>query len=175
MIAWKFLAPGAIGPFSRFAWPVPTGAGAGEWVQAAVHPCSTGIHACAIADLPWWLHRELWEIELSGDIARGRHKLVAESGRLVRRVTEWDRNAMHEFCEDCAGRVRDYATRSPAAAVYLEDLDDDVAGCLASTAGDDAARAAVAADGPGAREVEKAAQARWLTARLGLDPGASAG
>ncbi len=174
VIAWKFLAPGAIGPFSRFAWPVPTGAGTGEWVKAAVHPCSTGIHACALGDLPWWLHGELWEVELSGRIARARHKLVAERGRLVRRVTEWDRDAMHDFCEDCARRVRDYATRSPAAAEYLQDLDDDIAGCLAPTASDDAARAAVAADGPGAREVEKAAQARWLAERLGLAPGTSA-
>jgi hypothetical protein len=175
VIAWKFLAPGAIGPFSRFNWPTPTEAGAGPWVQAVVHPCSTGIHACALDDLPWWLHGELWEVELSGQIAHARHKLVAERGRLVRRVSEWDRDAMHDFCEDCARRVRDYATRSPAAAEYLQDLDQDIAGCLAPTASDDAARAAVAADGHGAREVEKAAQARWLATRLGLGLGSSAG
>lgn len=168
MIVWKFLAPSAIGPFSRFAWPVPEGKTPGPWVEAQVHPCSTGIHACGAEDLPWWLHAELWEIELEGDVVRAGHKLVAPSGRLVRRVTAWDHDAMRGFCEDCAIRVRDYASRSKAAAEYLADLEEDVAHSLAPTASDDAARAAVEADGPGAQDAEKAAQARWLARRLEL-------
>ena len=44
MLAYKFLRPGAVGPFSGFVWP------AGEWVTAgdAPAPCRTGIHACQL-------------------------------------------------------------------------------------------------------------------------------
>ena len=47
--AYKFLAPGAVGPFSGFAWPTGT---PGPWVEAVPHTCATGVHACLVEDLP---------------------------------------------------------------------------------------------------------------------------
>lgn len=168
MIAWKFTAPGAIGPFSRLVWPRPRDGGPGEWVEASVHPCATGVHACRRSDLPYWIHAELWEVELEGVLTGAGHKIVAPRGRLLRRIEAWDREAMRAFSQSCADRVERYATRSTAAAEYVEDLRDDVERCLAATAGDDAARAADAAGGLGARESERQAQAAWLAHRLGL-------
>ncbi len=168
MIAWKFTAPDGMGPFSRLSWPRPSEVGPGAWVEAVVHPCASGIHACEPADLSYWLHAELWEIELDGAVVRARHKLVASRGRLLRRVDAWDHSAMRGFCEDCQVRVQGYAAVSEAAAEYLEDLADDIDGCLAATASDDAARAAAAAGGAAAREAERLAQTRWLVDRLRL-------
>ena len=169
MIAWKFLAPGAMGPFSRVTWPTPSEGRPGAWVEATVHPCASGIHACEAADLPYWLHAELWEVELNGAVVRAGHKVVAPSGRLTRRIDAWDRNAMRAFCEDCEARVTGYASASDAAAEYLEDMADDVGGCHAATASDDASRAAAAAGGSVMQAAERAAQSRFLVARLGLD------
>ena len=74
MIAYKFLGPGATGPFTAFAWPRPDG-GPGAWIEAPIDPCRSGIHACRRDDLPLWLGRELYleqmraTIEASGRIA----------------------------------------------------------------------------------------------------------
>ena len=168
MIAWKFLAPGAMGPFSRVTWPTPSGTIRGAWVEAHVHPCASGIHACEVADLPYWLHAELWEVELDGPVLRTGHKIVAPRGRLTRRVDTWDRAAMRDFCADCEARVKEYASGSNVAAMYLEDLADDVGGCHAATASDDASRAAAAAGGSAMQAAERISQSRFLVARLGL-------
>lgn len=169
MIAWKFLAPGAMGPFSRVTWPTPTGSAPGPWVEAQVHPCASGIHACEASDLPYWLHAELWEVELEDPVVRMGRKVVAPRGRLTRRVDAWDREAMRDFCKDCETRVQEYALRSSSAAEYLEDLAGDVGDCHTGAGGDDASRAANAAGGVELRDAERAAQSRFLVARLGLD------
>lgn len=171
MIAWKFLAPGAIGPFSRVAWPTPTGGIPGLWLEAQVHPCASGLHACEAPDLPFWLHAELWEVELEGPVVRAGRKVVAPRGRLIRRIDAWDRRAMHDFCEDCETRVEEYAVQSDEAAEYVIDLADDVEDCHAAAAGNDASRAAQAAGGSVLRNTERIAQSRFLVARLGLDGG----
>jgi len=81
LIAYKFLDEGAVGPFTGFRWPV------GEWVDAGgVDPCLEGIHACRLRDLPVWIGRELWEIELDGGLVEQERKVVAPRGRLTRRV-----------------------------------------------------------------------------------------
>ena len=58
MIVYKFLRRGQLGPFTAFQWD------AGEWVTAEAVPllCDRGIHGCRLADLPFWINRELWEI-----------------------------------------------------------------------------------------------------------------
>src|SRR6266540_7165136 len=59
MIAYKFLDEEGVAPFTGFRWPV------GDWVEVdRVDPCSGGIHACRVRDLPIWMAPELWEIEL---------------------------------------------------------------------------------------------------------------
>ena len=66
MIAYKFLDAGTA-PFTGFRWP------ADEWVEVTtVAPCRGGVHACRVRDLPFWLGRDLWEIELAGDDATER-------------------------------------------------------------------------------------------------------
>ena len=78
MIAYKFLCSGGVGPFSRYAWPLPRDGQPGAWVigGADATMCQTAVHACRVRDLPWWLQDELWEAELDGEVAAGRHKVT---------------------------------------------------------------------------------------------------
>src|SRR5206468_5119819 len=75
VIAYKFLAPGSVGPFTGYRWEP------GRWVEVhALDPCRRGIHACRVRDLPIWLDAELWEIELDGGIVEQDRKVVAGRG-----------------------------------------------------------------------------------------------
>jgi hypothetical protein len=76
---------------------------------AAARPCREGIHACRPQDLAYWVHHELWEIELDGDIVESDRKVVARRGRLVRRIDAWSDGAGREFDAWCAWRARDHA------------------------------------------------------------------
>jgi hypothetical protein len=101
MTYWKFLRPGAVSPFTGLVWPAP-----GEWVDAGdVSPCHAGIHACRVTDLPYWLVDELWQVELSGPLSTGRHKVVAPRGRLVARVPAWTGDAARELARACLSRT----------------------------------------------------------------------
>ena len=163
MIAYKFLAPGAIGPFSGFAWE------AGTWVEADGEPtaCRSGIHACRPDQLPYWLGEELWEIELDGAVVEAEHKLVAARGRLRERIHAWPSVAA-DLAADCVARCRDLAARDDALAGYADDAAlyearGDVP-CVAYIA----AHAAGRAGGPGALVAERERQAAWIAGRLGL-------
>ena len=68
-----------------------------------------GIHACRTGDLAYWLHAELWEIELDGAIHESQHKVVARRGRLLRRVDAWSAGVARELSGWCAWRSRDRA------------------------------------------------------------------
>jgi hypothetical protein len=111
VIAYKFLCSGGVGPFSRYAWPLPRGVQPGAWVIAGAQAtmCQTAVHACRVRDLPWWLQDELWEAELDGDIATGRHKITAPRARLLRRIETWDGACAQRFADACAMRARDHA------------------------------------------------------------------
>jgi len=111
VIAYKFLCAGGVGPFSRYAWPLPRDGRPGAWVigGAGAELCQTAVHACRVRDLPWWLQDELWEAELDGDVSAGRHKVMAPRARLVRRVDAWDRACAQRFADACAMRTRDHA------------------------------------------------------------------
>ena len=163
VIAYKFLAPGAVAPFTGFRWPV------GEWVAAAgLDPCRQGIHACRIRDLPLWIHSGLWEIELPGEVDEQARKIVAERGRLVERVTGWNDRLAAEFGRFCAARTRERVGFLPVGSGYVGDVDRFVATGRIPIAGFAAARAAEWRDGPPAYHEERQAQARWLAERLGL-------
>jgi hypothetical protein len=99
MRALKFLDEGGVGRFSAFRWPQPSAAGPGDWVEAGgeAHACVRGVHACTKETLPYWLGPELYVIELEGAITRAESKVVAERGRLVRRVEAWDRDKQRAF------------------------------------------------------------------------------
>jgi hypothetical protein len=122
MLAYKFLLPGARGPFSGYAWPAPPAAGSGPWVAASGGPvvCRTAVHGCLVEHLPWWIQDELWLAEFAAPVTLVGHKLMAERARLVRRIDGWDPSTARDFAAACAGRARDRAVealeRSGAAA-----------------------------------------------------------
>ena len=161
MRAFKFLLAGQVAPFSRFRWPP------GEWVEGGDRAaCNAGVHACEPGDLPFWLMDELWEIELAGPISRGRHKLVAERGRLVRRIDAWDHAAGEQFGEACVTRVRELAVRRGEGSGYLADLASWVPHVKPVAVGSLAARTFEAVEGREGYDAERAAQTAWLVDRL---------
>jgi hypothetical protein len=105
MLAYKFLLPGGVGPFSGFAWPE------GRWVAAseAPAPCRTGVHGCRLGDLPWWLQDELWVAEFADPVTTAGRKLVSTRARLLERVDAWNAETSRTFAEACARRARDRA------------------------------------------------------------------
>jgi hypothetical protein len=108
VIAYKFLRSDGTGVFTRFRWPLPNG-GPGAWVDAQIDPCASGIHACRRADLPLWVGRALYEIELGGEVLEGPMKVVAARGRLLRRIEAWDDAARDEYTRMCADRAHELA------------------------------------------------------------------
>jgi len=164
LIAHKFLATGAVGPFTGFRWQPDV------WVDAEVAaPCRQGIHACRPEHLPLWLDSELWEIELEGEIVAGERKLVAQRGRLTERVAEWTPGLAAEFGRFCARRTRRRVGFLPILGGFVFDVDRLVAQGRIPLAAFAAARAAELRDGPAAYGAERLAQASWLADRLGLE------
>lgn len=162
MIAYKFLRPGGVAPFSSFTWP--TGSpGPGPWVEAEPHVCASGIHACRAGDLPFWINAELWEIELDGALD-GMRKVVAQRGRLLRRIEAWDRTVAGEFGEFCVAAVDELGTMAD----FASDARELVAAGDVAGASFVAARAAETAAGTSAYDIERQRQADWLVARLEL-------
>jgi hypothetical protein len=163
VIAYKFLDAGGVAPFTGFRWPV------GEWVAVgAVEPCRRGIHACRTRDLPYWLGRELWEIELDPPLVEQERKVVASRGRLVRRREEWDDELRDDFAADLLDRTRLLYGSVPIVSGYVVDLERFRATSRIGLASFAAARAAERSGGPRAYERERARQAAWLADRLGL-------
>ncbi len=170
MRAYKFLSAGAVGPFSRVAWPRPDDGTPGPWLDAAGprQRCVTGVHACRATDLPHWLSHELWEVELGDPVEPGPTKLVASAGRLLARVSRWDAEMAIAYAAACAARVgmADYA-QDAAGKVAAARADPSRAAVLAADAAFIAVTAADRSAGDGA--AERAWQAQWLIARLGLE------
>jgi hypothetical protein len=105
--AFKFLARGAVGPVSGFAWPQPKIGRPGSWIECAhpMRPCSSGIHACTAPELAHWLHEELWIVELDGQLLEGIDSMIAERGRLTKHVEAWSSGGAARF----ARAARDHA------------------------------------------------------------------
>jgi len=165
LIAFKFLAAGAVGPFTGFRWQGDV------WVEADdLQPCERGIHACRASDLLLWLNAELWEIELGGAIVEQTRKLVAQRGRLTHRIERWTPDVAREFGRFCAGRTRRRVGYVPFLAGYVADVDRFVAQNRIALAAFAAARAAELRDGPAAYDDERLLQAEWLAERLELEP-----
>ncbi|MDQ2913939.1 MAG: hypothetical protein M3T56_11870 [Chloroflexota bacterium] len=104
MIAYKFLSSGALGFFSGYTWPTPAADRPGDWVRASgeLRQCQNGIHACTETQLVEWLDEELWEIELDGTAVDVESGLVAQAGRLIRRLEGWDEKCARAFVDHCA-------------------------------------------------------------------------
>jgi hypothetical protein len=173
--AFKFLAPGRIGPFSGVRWPVPSNGEPADWVAAdgPLEPCRNGVHACRMGDLPFWLDAELWVVELDGDVVESDDVLVASRGRLVERVVLWETPVVREYAHACVGRAREHADTSgdERAAAYARDAAGyEAAGGRPKMAALIACAAAYAAETarPGGLAEERRWQANWLARRLGL-------
>ena len=167
MRAYKFLRPDGRGVFSAFSWPLPDN-GPGEWVDAPLEPCRSGIHACRVIDLPLWAGRTLYEIELDGEVVEQRMKVVATRGRLVRRIEAWDDDLRTEYTRVCADRAHELALgQSPA----LENWDAVVEPSVRegpALLGFVAARIAEEISGLDGYRAERTRQVRWLAERLSL-------
>ena len=165
MIAYKFLHADGTGVFTRFRWPLPDG-GPGAWVDAAIEPCRSGIHACRRADLPHWAGRTLYEIELDGEIVEEATKIVAARGRLLRRIEIWDDAFRDDYTRMCADRAHELA-RGAALDRWDAVIEPSVPEGPALL-GFVAARIAEEISGTAAYTAERERQARWLADRLGL-------
>jgi hypothetical protein len=165
VIAYKFLRADGTGGFTRFRWPLPDG-GPGAWVDAAVEPCRSGIHACRSADLPLWAGRTLYEIELAGPVLEEATKVVAARGRLLRRIEAWDDAFRDEYTRMCADRAHELARGAS-----LDEWDAVIEPSVPegpALLGFVAARIAEEISGPDAYMAERRRQAEWLAERLGL-------
>jgi hypothetical protein len=165
VIAYKFLRPDGTSVFTRFRWPLPDG-GSGPWVDAGVDPCRSGIHASRRADLPLWLGRALYEIELDGEIVEEATKVVAPRGRLLRRIDAWDESTRDEYTRMCADRAHELAGGAALGewdAVVEPSVPEGPA-----LLGFVAARIAEEISGRDAYHAERRRQADWLAERLSL-------
>lgn len=120
-MAYKFLAAGAVAPFTGFRWPVPGPHGAGAWVEAPDERLEHGIHACRVRDLAFWLDAELWRAELAEPIVEGQRQIVARRGRLLERITLWNGQMARSFAEACAWRARDRSVAALREAALAEE------------------------------------------------------
>lgn len=161
--AFKFLAEGGRGIFSDFRWPLPWDGAPGSWVKSGLplQLCISGVHVCGEDDLPYWIDEELWVVELRGEVLAQDRMIIAEEGRLVRKIDGWDPETARSFAEECALRARAAAVETLRSAgkddeaVALESVSD-----LDSIAG--SARAIVRAGAPESTSVSFAADAAAL-------------
>jgi hypothetical protein len=161
VIAYKCLRAGGTSVFTAFRWPLPS-AGPGPWVEAEIEPCRSGIHACRLEDLPYWVGPELYEIELDGQIVAEPTKVVAPRGRLVRRIDAWEDELHDGYTRACADRAHELAAGLSTWDATIEPLVRYGPALL----GFMAARIAQERDGVAAYRAERERQATWLAERL---------
>ncbi len=167
MKAYKFLRRDGTGVFTGFDWPLPNG-GPGAWVDATVDPCRSGIHACRLGDVPLWVGRAMYEVELAGDIREKQTKLIAPRGRLLRRIEAWD-ELRDTYTRMCADRGHELALgHSPPLSDWDAVIEPSVREGPALL-GFVAARIAEEISGVEAYHAERDRQTAWLTERLGLE------
>jgi hypothetical protein len=164
--AYKFLAADGTGVFTGFAWPLPEG-DSGEWVEAEVELCRSGVHACRRGDLSYWVAPSLYEIELDGDVAEAGMKVVAARGRLLRQVDGWNDEMREEYSQMCIARSAELAAAAPElVGPWAPPREASAAG--PALMGFIAARLAEAISGVEAYVGERRRQSAWLADRLGL-------
>jgi hypothetical protein len=166
MKAYKFLAEDGMGLFSRFAWPLPNG-GPGAWVESdEVVTCRSGVHACRLIDLPYWVAPMLYEIELDGPVDRQALKVVAPRGRLIRRIAGWDAETRDAYTLMCRERADELAAQAEPLGLWAPGAGTTAGPALA---GFMAARIAEELRGVEGYVEERMRQSAWLAERLGLD------
>jgi hypothetical protein len=121
VIAYKFLSAGAVAPFTRRPWPLPSPAGAGPWLDAPDDRPEHGVHACRVRDLAFWLDSELWRVELDDPLRDGQRQIIGSRGRLVERISRWDESSARGFAEACAWRARDRSVAALRGSAFDQD------------------------------------------------------
>jgi hypothetical protein len=185
VIAYKFLKAGGVGLVSGFRWPLPRDGWPGDWVEAAapVRECESGIHVCRAKDLPYWMHDELWAIEVDGPVVEAVDMVVAPRGRLLGMLEGWSAAGRTTFIQAswdrATRRIREVpADRRRHAVAFMEHMEGYLArnwvqlGTLCS------ALAIASTEPPGADEKatakaayrrERAWQAEWMVGQLRLE------
>lgn len=164
--AYKFLTADGRGVFSGFAWPLPQGR-PGEWVEADVATCRSGVHACRLVDLPYWLAPALYEVELDDPLKTLSVKVVAPRGRLMRRIDRWNETTREAYSRMCLARARELIDATPDLADWAPPPSIEL--WEASRLGFIAARIAEQAGGIDAYLDERRRQSEWLVEQLALD------
>jgi hypothetical protein len=168
MIGFKFLRSDGTSQFTGYRWPLPDDA-PGAWVDAEVDPCRSGIHACRQRDLPLWLGRRLFEVELAGTIVEQEDKVIAGRGRLVREVVAWNDELRDAYTRMCADRAHELARSASASLGEWDRFVEPSTREGPALLGYIARRLAEEHDGPAAYDRERERQAAWLAERLALD------
>ena len=149
MTWFKFLADGATGPFSGYRWPPPRGSrDPGAWAASTqpLDPCRSGLHVCREVDLPFWLHEELYLVDVDGQVLEYDSFVLVPRARLLRRVEAWGPGSAYRFSCECAWRVRDLTAAALRRRGRPGDA-DRLLGCSAITELGEAARRVDAGDG----------------------------
>lgn len=166
MRAYKFLSANGRGVFSGFSWPLPNG-GPGDWVDADVDVCRSGVHACRPGDLSYWVAPALYEVELDGRAEAAGMKVVSPRGRLVRRVDTWNDATCEEYAQMCIARAGELAASAPeVVGPWAPPPEASAQG--PALMGFIAARMAEQISGVEAYVDERRRQSAWLAERLGL-------
>lgn len=174
MLAYKFLAAGAVAPFTGRSWPLPSAGLPGAWLVAPDGDLARrGVHACREEDLSLWPDEELWVVELDGPFLAAPHQIVAARGRLLRRVEAWNEETARAYAVACAFRARDLVAEALDAA-HLGAEASDLRAC-ADLASIQARATAIAGDAPPEEPRGLAAYAAGsaMRARQGRYPEAS--
>jgi hypothetical protein len=174
MMAYKFLAKGAVGPFSGFVWQLPAGDGPASWVEVegTLGLCTRGVHVCRTVDLAHWLHDELWELETDGDQIEGVDCIVVQRARLLRRVHTWSEGGASRFADACIQHATAQAGANPGHIVggFLEDAARAARDGYVAIAAFSAALAVAKVSGGAASERsyrnEREWQASWIAHEL---------
>lgn len=169
-LAYKFLARGAVGPISGFAWPAP-----GAWIEitGALIPGRRGAHVCRAEQLAHWLHDELWQCEVAGEQLAALDCIVASRARLIRRVDAWTAAAATQLADACiahAGELLSAAgARGDALRAQLADAREAITWGYPAIAAFNAAVVVAHADPhdpEGAYARERAWQGSWIASAL---------
>ena len=125
MFAYRFLAKGGLGAVNQFLWPLPEGSMPGAWIGPQADSTTLGVYAQQLSDLPYWVHDELYRVELRGSVQTLSLGVLASEMRLVERVSGWNESLRRDFGEACVERLR-----QGAANTYDERGEPLIARCL---------------------------------------------
>jgi len=109
---YKWLNKEGCGPYSNWAWPLPTKRDNGAWEPGAWTPpvsnlvkCEYGYHLCDCTQLSRWCQATLWLAEGRGEHITDEEKHLFAEARLLAPVEMWNERTARLFACDCAERV----------------------------------------------------------------------